>query len=161
MSEVALQESMEQPVGNSSVGNADNGLDNSFHGVLVDRAAPARTATSGSWQPGQSGNPKGRPPGTRNKLSDKFLKTMLKVFKTHGLKAVQDVAKTDPATFVRSLVAILPKDYQVNVTNDDGTRWVISAAPTMSNDEWQQTAIEGQHSVIEDSTNTNAKGSKD
>ena len=111
-----------------------NDVGNSLEGELV----PAGTRINPShWVKGQSGNPSGRRPNSRNKLSDKFLRTMLKVFKEHGLKAVTHVAINDPATYMRSLVAILPKDFQLNLLDHEGQRWVISAAPELTQEQWE------------------------
>ena len=113
-----------------------NGVGDSVEGELVsDQATVDRYPQR--WKPGQSGNPRGRPPNARIKLTDKFLATMLKVFHEHGLQAVTKVAQTDPATYLRAMVALVPKDYQVLITGDDGAKWVISAAPELTQEEWE------------------------
>ena len=51
------------------------------------------------WKPGQSGNPNGRPVGTRQAFSAGFLKDLAEVWQEHGRDTMLHTAKTQPATF--------------------------------------------------------------
>ena len=57
------------------------------------------------WKPGQSGNPKGRPQGSRNKLSEQFLADLHASWQVFGRPALMTAAITDPVSFVRWLHA--------------------------------------------------------
>jgi hypothetical protein len=70
----------------------------------------------GRFQPGQSGNPRGRTKGARNKFTDAFLKAMLADFETHGVEAIQQVRENSPGTYLRVAASILPKQ----LTDEDG-----------------------------------------
>ena len=48
------------------------------------------------WPPGQSGNPAGKPPGTRKG----FIRDLALVWAEEGLEAVRKVAKKSPEAFV-------------------------------------------------------------
>jgi hypothetical protein len=66
------------------------------------------------WKPGQSGNPAGRPKGARQKLAEAFLEGMLCAYAKGGAKAIEDVMKDEPAKFLSALVAILPKQVEMD-----------------------------------------------
>jgi hypothetical protein len=52
------------------------------------------------WPPGQSGNPAGKPPGTRAAFSRGFIRDFALVWAEEGLEAVREVAKKSPEAFV-------------------------------------------------------------
>lgn len=79
-----------------------------------------------AWEPGQSGNPKGRPKGSRNKINEAFLQDFYEAWQAFGRPALMATAWTDPAAFVKVAAALLPKE--LNVT-------VESRASDMSDDE--------------------------
>ena len=68
-----------------------------------------------AWQPGQSGNPAGRPLGSRNKLSESVIQDIAADWAIGGPDTIARVRMTDPATYFRVVASILPKDVLVNV----------------------------------------------
>ena len=54
-----------------------------------------------AWPQGTSGNPVGRPKGSRNKVSEAFLADFLEVWGSRGKAAIERVADEFPAVFVR------------------------------------------------------------
>ena len=62
------------------------------------------------FKPGESGNPAGRPVGSRNKLSDKFCADLLEHWQEHGVEAMDAALKKDPAAYVRVVASMVPKD---------------------------------------------------
>ena len=69
------------------------------------------------YKPGQSGNPKGRPKGSRNKLSEDFFRDLSEAWTAFGKPALMTAAWTHPVEFVRVVAQLMPKDVDVTVTN--------------------------------------------
>lgn len=67
------------------------------------------------WEPGQSGNPRGRPKGARNKLGEAFLEALHEDFNEHGAGAITRCREDSPVAYVRVLASILPKDLNVTI----------------------------------------------
>ena len=68
------------------------------------------------FQPGQSGNPKGRKPGSRNKLADQFIHDLHDEWQAHGAETLSKARKADPVAFIKVVAGLLPKDINLNVS---------------------------------------------
>jgi hypothetical protein len=64
---------------------------------------------------GLSGNPSGRPQGSRNKLKEAFWTDFCDAWKTHGQAALSVVAQEDPSTFVKVAASIMPKETELTM----------------------------------------------
>jgi uncharacterized protein DUF5681 len=71
--------------------------------------------TAGSWQPGESGNAKGRPLGSRQRLSEQLLADIAETWAEHGQAVLTRLVAEDPAKFASLAFAILPRDVLVKV----------------------------------------------
>ena len=87
-------------------------------------------------KPGQVLNPKGRPKGSRNKVADQFIADYLHVWKEKGMQCLYDLAADRPADFVKIGPQLIPKDFQLTIS-DDVTTFVIGASPALTTEEWQ------------------------
>ena len=67
------------------------------------------------WPPGQSGNPAGKPPGTRTAFSQGFIRDFALVWAEEGLEAVRKVAKKSPEAFVAIAARICPNDVRLHI----------------------------------------------
>jgi hypothetical protein len=77
-----------------------------------------RDAATGQFLKGHIGGP-GRGKGSRNKLGEAFIESMYEAWKTSGDQVIREVIQSDPATFLRSMVALMPKEMDVNVNRYD------------------------------------------
>jgi len=67
------------------------------------------------FKPGQSGNPKGRPKGARNRLGTQFLEALEADFNQFGPQAIALVRKGKPDIYIRVVAGLLPKEANINV----------------------------------------------
>ena len=70
------------------------------------------------WKPGQSGNPKGRQVGSRNKLEETFFDKLYLSWRTYGDAALMSAAMTAPTEYVRIVASLMPRDVEVSVTSN-------------------------------------------
>jgi len=71
------------------------------------------------WEPGKSGNPAGRPKGSRNRLSEDFVAALYNDFQDHGSAAIAACRAQKPDVYVRVIAGLLPKDMTIKVQQLD------------------------------------------
>jgi len=72
------------------------------------------------WKPGQSGNPKGRPPGSRNKLAEDFFRDLCDAWAVFGKPALTTAAFLHPLEFVRVVASLMPRELEATITVTEG-----------------------------------------
>ena len=74
------------------------------------------------FKPGQLGNPKGRPKGSRHKISGVFLGDLLDHYQEHGFEAIDRMRKEDPteiASLVPKQIVEKAPDPLANLTDEE------------------------------------------
>lgn len=65
------------------------------------------------FKPGQSGNPAGKPKGSRNKLGEAFIEALHDSFIQHGAATIERVRQEDPTAYVKVCAGLLPKELKI------------------------------------------------
>ena len=73
--------------------------------ALIQRGRP--------FAAGVSGNPAGRRPGSKNRLTDVFMTSIVDDFAEHGAAAIAQVRRDDPGLYLRIVGALVPRELVV------------------------------------------------
>lgn len=92
--------------------------------MAQDKLTPKQEATEAAstaakhleefkWKPGQSGNPNGRPKGSKQRLSESFIAALCQDFETHGQTVIDTVRAEKPADYLKIIASIVPKELTI------------------------------------------------
>ena len=70
-----------------------------------------------TFQQGVSGNPHGNRHHTRHLLNQEFIQALLLHFREHGKKAIEKVAREQPASYLKILALLVPREHKVEQSN--------------------------------------------
>ena len=80
---------------------------------MSSQSVTARNLTP--WKPGQSGNPNGRPLGTRNSFSQAYIRDFHTVWDEAGIGAIRTMAAKNPSGFVAVASKLIPQQVAVDM----------------------------------------------
>ena len=75
----------------------------------------ARRPGNPAWVAGRSGNPNGRPPGSRNRFSEAFVADLATSWEKQGVPFLDRLAADDPAKYADLCSRIIPRDVALTV----------------------------------------------
>src|SRR6516165_2772150 len=67
------------------------------------------------WPSGTSGNPNGRPVGSRTAFSEGFMRDVAASWDVHGMKAIEHTAKSNPAGYFAICARLVPQNVAVSI----------------------------------------------
>ena len=86
-----------------------------------------------------NGNAAGRPPGSKNRLSEDFLQELTRNFSKHGKEAIDRVLEDSPVQYLKIVASLVPREFLLEVTQEEKPVWVINASPEeLTTLEWQK-----------------------
>lgn len=88
--------------------------------IKKPRRKPPTAHLMPPWQPGQSGNPRGKPLGARSRLTEKMLCDFERYYKERGAELLKMVERENPAMLLQILARLIPKEANINVGGSVG-----------------------------------------
>ena len=76
---------------------------------------PTKHVNGRMWQPGQSGNPNGRPVGSRTAFSASFLKDLAEVWRDHGRETMVKTATDQPSIFFATCARLIGPEVKLTI----------------------------------------------
>jgi hypothetical protein len=70
-----------------------------------------------TFRPGTSGNPAGNRHHSRHLLNQEFIQALLLHFREHGKKAIEKVAREQPASYLKILALLVPRQHKLEHSN--------------------------------------------
>jgi len=70
------------------------------------------------FKPGQSGNPAGRPKGSRHKLGEAFIAALHDDFEKHGVTVIETVRTEKPDAYMKVVASLLPKEFKIETVSE-------------------------------------------
>ena len=86
------------------------------------------------FTPGASGNPSGRPKGSRSKLSESYTQALYEDFQEHGVSVIEKVRKERQEVYLTCISKLIPKDIKLEIPQLNKIVHVIVDTPHSINE---------------------------
>src|SRR5262249_9604316 len=101
-----------------AAGGSPSPSDDHLHSYLLMLRTSLPTWRSAmTFKQGVSGNPHGNRHRTRHLLNQEFMQALLLHFRRHGKKAIEKVAREQPASYLKILGLLVPREHKVEHSN--------------------------------------------
>ena len=108
-----------------------------------------------TFRQGVSGNPHGNRHRTRHLLNQEFIQALLLHFREHGKKAIEKVAREQPASYLKILGLLVPREMKVehsnvikNLTDEQLDAMIEHLQASLEAQAQSAKVIEGQAEVV-------------
>jgi Family of unknown function (DUF5681) len=85
----------------------------------IESTRPKAKTGNPNWEKGVSGNPAGRPKGSRNKFSENLISAFCADFERNGVEVIAAVRSESPVDYLRLAVSIVPKQFGIEESSQD------------------------------------------
>jgi hypothetical protein len=103
------------------------------------------------FHPGnQAAKGQGRPVGSRNRLTQRFLETICADFEKHGERVIEKIRREQPAEYLKAVAKLVPKQMEVgeagafdSMSDEELDRYIVEKAKEVKDLKKQITEVNG------------------